>query len=70
MHSENNTILDFHQDYKSDKTPFIINADLESLIEKIDGSKNNPGKSSDKDRRTYSIKYFKFNNIVIERYRK
>ena len=28
------------------KTPFIIYADLESLIEKIDGCKNNPENSS------------------------
>ena len=32
--------------HKSDKAPFIIYADLESLIEKIDGCKNNPENSS------------------------
>ena len=31
---------------KSDKAPFIIYADLESLKGKIDGCKNNPDKSS------------------------
>ena len=31
---------------KSDKAPFIIYADLECLIEKIDGCKNNPENSS------------------------
>ena len=31
---------------RSDKTPCIIYADLESLIKKIDDSKNNPEKSS------------------------
>ena len=31
---------------KSDKTPFIIYADLESLIKKIDNCKNNLEKSS------------------------
>ena len=34
-------ILEFNQYQKSDKTPFIIYADLECLIEKIDGCKNN-----------------------------
>ena len=31
---------------KSDKAPFVIYADLECLIEKIDGSENNPENSS------------------------
>ena len=31
---------------KSDKTPYIIYADLESLIKKIDGCENNPENSS------------------------
>ena len=31
---------------KSDKAPFVIYADLECLIEKINGCKNNPEKSS------------------------
>ena len=31
---------------KSNKTPSIIYADLESLIKKVDGCKNNPAKSS------------------------
>ena len=31
---------------KSDKAPFIIYADRECLIEKIDGCKNNPENSS------------------------
>ena len=30
---------------KSDKTPFMIYADLESLIKKIDNCKNNPENS-------------------------
>ena len=33
---------------KSDKVPFNIYADLESLIQKIEGCKNNPEKSSAK----------------------
>ena len=39
-------ILEFDQHCTSDKAPFIIYADLESLIVKIDGSKNDPEKSS------------------------
>ena len=36
----------FHQYQKCHKTPFIIYAHLESLIEKVDGYKNNAKKSS------------------------
>ena len=36
----------FNQYQKSDKAPFIIYADLESLIKKIGGCKNNPENSS------------------------
>ena len=42
MPFKNNKILEFNQYQKSDKAPFIIYVDLEYLIEKIDGSKNNP----------------------------
>ena len=45
MSSENAEILEFDQHQKSDKGPFIIYADLERIIEKIDGCKNNPEKS-------------------------
>ena len=44
--SEDTKILEFNQYRKSDKAPFTIYADLESLIVKIGGCKNNPGKSS------------------------
>ena len=40
MPSENTKILEFNQYWKSDKTSFIANADLESLTEKNDGWKN------------------------------
>ena len=43
--SEDTKILEFNQYQKSDKAPFIIYADLECLIEKIDGCKNNPENS-------------------------
>ena len=42
MPPEDTKMLEFNQYHKSDKTPCIIYADLESLIEKIDGCKNNP----------------------------
>ena len=35
-------ILEFNQNRKFDKAPFIIYANLECLIEKSDGCKNNP----------------------------
>ena len=46
MPSEDTNILEFSQYQKSDKAPFAIYADLECLIEKIDGCKNNPENSS------------------------
>ena len=45
MPSEEIKIFGFYQQQKSDKSPFIIYADLESLIEQIDGYKNNPENS-------------------------
>ena len=39
-------ILEFNQYQKSDKAPFVIHADLECFVEKIDGCKNNPENSS------------------------
>ena len=38
--------MEFNQYEKSDKVPFIIYTDLECMIEKIDGCKNNPENSS------------------------
>ena len=46
MPSENNNILEFNQYMKSDKMPYIIYADIETLSKKIDGCANNPEKSS------------------------
>ena len=42
MLSKDTKILKINQYQKSDKIPFIIYADLDCLIEKIDGCKNNP----------------------------
>ena len=44
-HKNYTKILQFNQYQKSDKAPFIIYADLECIIEKIDGCKNNPENS-------------------------
>ena len=44
--SEKDKISEFNQYVKSDKMPYIIYADIESLIKKIDGCTNNPEKSS------------------------
>ena len=41
MPSEDTKIIEFYQYQKSDKAPFIIYADFECLIEKIDGCINN-----------------------------
>ena len=46
MPSEDTKILEFNQYQQSDKTPFIIYADLECIIEKIDACKNNLENSS------------------------
>ena len=46
MPSEDTKTLEFNQYQKSNKGPFIIYADLECIIEKIDGCKNNPKNSS------------------------
>ena len=46
MPAEDTKVLEFNQYRKSDKAPFIIYADAESLIVKIDGYKINPEKSS------------------------
>ena len=46
MPSDDIEILEFNQYQKCDEAPFIIYADLECTIEKIDGCKNNPESSS------------------------
>ena len=46
MPFEDTTMLGFNQYQKSDKALSIICKDLECLIEKIDGCKNNPENSS------------------------
>ena len=46
MPSEKDNILGFNQYVKSDKMPYIIYANIESLIKKIDGCANIPENSS------------------------
>ena len=46
MPSEKDNILEFKQYMKSDKMPYIVYADIESLIKKLDGCANNPENSS------------------------
>ena len=46
MPSQDTKILGFNQYKIFDKTPFIIYADLECIIEKIGGCKYNPENSS------------------------
>ena len=59
MPSQDTKILEFGQYQKSDKAPFIIYADLERMIDKLDGCKNDPENSS---KRTYFIMHF---NVYI-----
>ena len=68
MPSEDNKILKFNQYRKSDKAPFIIYADLNSLIGKIGGCKSNPEKSSTTKVSQFfkfCIRFSSFSNIVI-----
>ena len=46
MPKKDNKLLKYNQGEKSMKIPFIIYADLESLLEKMNTCYNNPGKSS------------------------
>ena len=46
MPEEDNKILKYNQGEKFMKVPFIIYADLESLLEKMNTCHNNPEKSS------------------------
>ena len=58
MPSEGTKLLKFNQYQKSHKTPFIIYADLECLIENIYGRKNNSADSCTKKvKKTYSISF-------------
>ena len=64
MLSKDTKILEFNEYQKSDKAPFIIYADLEYLIDKIDRCKNNPQNSSTTNLTEYPVKYFNIYNTV------
>ena len=46
MPSKDTKMLEFRQYQKSDEALFIVYADLECIMKKIDGCKNNPENSS------------------------
>ena len=53
MLSEDTKILEFNKYQKFYKAPFVSHADLECLIKKIDGCKNNPENSFTTKAREY-----------------
>ena len=69
MPSEKDKILELKHYMKSDKMPYIIYVDIESLIKKIDRCENNPEKSSarkiGKNIQEYSWWIFNVNNLGI-----
>ena len=71
MLSEDTKILEFNQYQKSDKAPFIIYADLECIIEKTDGCKNNPQKFIyNNSKEIHCIRFLNVYNITISKHRK
>ena len=71
MPCEHIKILKINQYPKFDKPPFVIHGYLKFLIEKIDGSKNNPKNSSTKKSKgTYSSGFFNVYDIFIWKNRK
>ena len=59
MPEEDNKILKYNQGEKSVKVPFIIYADLECLLEKMNTCHNNPEKlSTTKINKTHTIWLF------------
>ena len=67
MPSEDTKILEFNQYQKSDKAPFLIYADLEYIMEKIDGCKNNPEDSSTAKLRKHIPSGFSLSTISLYR---
>ena len=65
MPSEGTKILEFNQYQKYDKASFIIYADLECLIEKIDRCKNNPENSFTTKEDEHIHQVFNVYNIII-----
>ena len=67
MPSEDTKILELNQYQKFDKVPFIIYVDLECLIEKINGWKNNPESSSTTKVSKYILSGFSMSTISLFR---
>ena len=67
MPSEDTKILQFNQNAKSDEAPFIIYADLELIIEKINRYKNNPENSSTRKVKKYIPSGFSMSTIFLLR---
>ena len=65
MPNEDNKILKYNHGKKSMRAPFIIYADLESLLEKTDTCYNNPEKSSTTKIKTYAIWLFIIYTLFI-----
>ena len=65
MPSEDNKLLEFNQYEKPDKVLFIIHADPECLIEKIDGCKVILKIHQQQKRRTYCFRFSNVYNIII-----
>ena len=70
MLSKDNKNLEFNNYQISDKTPFIICADLEYLIEKIDGCTNNTEISSTTKVSEHILSAFSVSTILSFRSRK
>ena len=65
MPSKSTETLELDQYQKSDKSSFITYADLECLIEKIDGCKNNPETSSTTKAKTLLPPGFFYTEVKI-----
>ena len=65
---EDTKTLKFNQYQNSDKAPFIIYADLEYLIEKIDGCKNDPDNSSTTNVGEYILSGYSMSTIFKKFY--
>ena len=64
MPSEDTKILEFNKNKKSDKASFIIYADLECIIKKIDGCKNSPENPSTTKVREHLLSGFSLSTIL------
>ena len=65
MTSEDTKILELNQYQKSDKAPFVIYSDLECIIEKLDGCKNNPENSSTTKVSKHILSGFSMSTIIF-----